>query len=184
MDHQNSVGLSGATAVYHQATDSIYYFGGMVNRTSRNVITYQYRIYQELWYALAPRIDPLTATPVSYWNVTDAPALNTTALDSDDDNDSDPEQDSTVQYLPAVMYDPLTTIWTPAGVIGEDTVVMYGGMRPYGPGVNEREQSCFASSFAVYDLCKGWSAYSWINEMTLRESNKKFITDGLLIYTV
>jgi hypothetical protein len=159
MDHQNSVGLSGATAVYHQATDSIYYFGGMVNRTSRNVITYQYRIYQELWYALAPRIDPLTATPVSYWNVTNAPTLNMTALETDDDGDSGPGQNSTVQYLPAVMYDPLTTIWTPAGVIGEDTVVMYGGMRPYGPGVNEREQSCFASSFAVYDLCKDRSAY-------------------------
>ncbi|KAG0282291.1 Multiple epidermal growth factor-like domains protein 8 [Linnemannia gamsii] len=150
----------GATAVYHQATDSIYYFGGMVNGTSRNVITYQYRIYQALWYALAPRIDPLTATPVSYWNFTDAPTLNTTALDTDDDNDSNPGQNLTVQYLPAVMYDPLTTIWTPAGVIGEDTVVMYGGMRPYGPGVNEREQSCFASSFAVYDLsCQNWTSY-------------------------
>ncbi|KAF8944708.1 Multiple epidermal growth factor-like domains protein 8 [Haplosporangium gracile] len=158
MDHQNSVGLSGATAVYHQATDSIYYFGGMVNQTSRNVITYQYRIYQELWYALAPRIDPLTGTPVSYWNVTDAPALNTTA--PDDDSDSDSEQNSTVQILSPVMYDPLTTIWTPAGVIGEDTVVMYGGMRPYGPGVNEREQSCFASSFAIYDLsCQNWTSY-------------------------
>ncbi|KAK5828568.1 hypothetical protein F5H01DRAFT_5596 [Linnemannia elongata] len=158
MDHQNSVGLSGATAVYHQATDSIYYFGGMVNQTSRNVITYQYRIYQELWYALAPRIDPLTATPVSYWNVTDGPALNTTALD--DDGDSDSGKNSTVQILPPVMYDPLTTIWTPAGVIGDDTVVMYGGMRPYGPGVNEREQSCFASSFAIYDLsCQNWTSY-------------------------
>ncbi|KAF9131218.1 Multiple epidermal growth factor-like domains protein 8, partial [Mortierella sp. GBA39] len=158
MDHQNSVGLSGATAVYHQATNSIYYFGGMVNQTSRNVITYQYRIYQELWYALAPRIDPLTATPVSYWNVTDAPALNTTALD--DDGDSDSGQNSTVQILPPVMFDPLTAIWTPAGVIGDDTVVMYGGMRPYGPGVNEREQSCFASSFAIYDLsCQNWTSY-------------------------
>ncbi|KAF9148467.1 Multiple epidermal growth factor-like domains protein 8 [Linnemannia schmuckeri] len=158
MDHQNSVGLSGATAVYHQATDSIYYFGGMVNQTSRNVITYQYRIYQELWYALAPRIDPLTGTPVSYWNVTDAPALNTTA--HDDDGDSNSGQNSTVQILSPVMYDPLTTIWTPAGVIGEDTVVMYGGMRPYGPGVNEREQSCFASSFAIYDLsCQNWTSY-------------------------
>ncbi|KAG0270195.1 hypothetical protein BGZ95_001782 [Linnemannia exigua] len=159
LDHQNSVGLSGATAVYHQATDSIYYFGGMVNQTSRNVITYQYRIYQDLWYALAPRIDPLTATPVSYWNITDSPTLNTTTLDSGD-GDSDQAQNSTVQYLPAVMYDPLTTIWTPAGVIGEDTVVMYGGMRPYGPGVNEREQSCFASSFTTYDLsCQNWTSY-------------------------
>ncbi|KAF9130358.1 hypothetical protein BGW39_003152 [Mortierella sp. 14UC] len=160
LDHQNSVGLSGATAVYHQATDSIYYFGGMVNQTSRNVITYQYRIYQDLWYALAPRIDPLTATPVSYWNVTDSPTLNTTTLNAGDDGDSDQVQNSTVQFLPPVMYDPLTTIWTPAGVVGEDTVVMYGGMRPYGPGVNEREQSCFASSFAIYDLsCQNWTSY-------------------------
>ncbi|KAG0380728.1 Multiple epidermal growth factor-like domains protein 8, partial [Mortierella sp. AD032] len=113
----------------------------------------------DLWYALAPRIDPLTATPVSYWNVTDSPTLNTTTLDADD-GDSDQVQNSTAQYLPAVMYDPLTTIWTPAGVIGEDTVVMYGGMRPYGPGVNEREQSCFASSFAIYDLsCQNWTSY-------------------------
>ncbi|KAF9910784.1 hypothetical protein EC991_005501 [Linnemannia zychae] len=160
LDHQNSVGLSGATAVYHEATDSIYYFGGMVNQTSRNVITYQYRIYQDLWYALAPRIDPLTATPVSYWNFTDSLSFNTTILDTDDDGEPDQVQNSTLQFLPPVMYDPLTTIWTPAGVVGEDTVVMYGGMRPYGPGVNEREQSCFASSFAIYDLsCQNWTSY-------------------------
>ncbi|KAG0218090.1 Multiple epidermal growth factor-like domains protein 8 [Mortierella sp. NVP41] len=163
-DHQNSVGLSGATAVYHQATDSIYYFGGMVNQTSRNVVTYQYRIYQDLWYALAPRIDPLTATPVSYWKESegnDSPALNTTVLDAaDDDGDSNSAQNATVQVLPAVMYDPLTTIWTPAGIIGDDSVVMYGGMRPFGPGVNEREQSCFASSFSIYDLsCQNWMSY-------------------------
>ncbi|KAF9921676.1 Multiple epidermal growth factor-like domains protein 8 [Linnemannia zychae] len=169
-DHQNSVGLSGATAVYHRATNSIYYFGGMVNQTERNVITYQYRIYQDLWYALGPRIDPLTATPVSYWNVTNNPVLNSTTSESikadgdddddDDDGDFDMPQNSTVNTLPAVMYDPLTAIWTPAGVIDDDTVVMFGGMRPYGPGVNEREQSCYASSVAVYDLsCQNWTSY-------------------------
>lgn len=155
-DHQNSVGLSGATAVYHQATDSIYYFGGMINHTTRNVIIYQYRIAQDLWYVLAPRVDPLTATPVPYYGGArpGSPALNTDGDDSDDDSDTQGQSRVTTQYLPPVMYDPLTTIWAPAALMGDDSVVIFGGMRPYGPGVNDREYSCFPKSFSVYDLCK------------------------------
>lgn len=148
-DHRNSVGLAGASGVYHKATDSIYYFGGMVNQTTRNTITYQYLISQDLWYALAPRIDPLTATPVGGVSGADSSnVFNTSSMDTDDDTRND-----TVQYLPPVMYDPISSVWAPAGIMGDDTVVMYGGMRPFGPGVNE-EQSCYEKNFAVYDLCK------------------------------
>ncbi|KAI1317966.1 hypothetical protein EDD11_007488 [Mortierella claussenii] len=135
-DHQNSVGLAGATAVYHQATDSIYYFGGMVNQTTRNVITYQYRISQDLWYALAPRIDPLTATPVPQWNgsLQDPPPYNISSEDSEsgDDPDGDGDiDDSTVQYLPPVMYDPVTAVWSPATLMGDDSVVIYGACQKW-----------------------------------------------------
>lgn len=138
--------------MYHQTTDSIYYFGGMVNHTARNVITYQYRIAQDLWYALAPRVDPLTATPVPYYDggQPDSPTLN----DDDSDDDSDTQPSITTPYLPPVMYDPLTSIWTPAALMNDDSVVMFGGMRPYGPGVNDSAYSCFTKSFSVYDLCK------------------------------
>ncbi|KAF9182765.1 Multiple epidermal growth factor-like domains protein 8 [Haplosporangium sp. Z 11] len=162
-DHKNSVGLSGATAVYHQATDSIYYFGGMVNPTTRNVITYQYRISQDLWYALAPRIDPLTAYPIPYWNGTqpDAPP---TVITKDDDTEDGPYEDDVqikeTPYLPPVMYDPLTAVWSPAGPMGDDFVVMYGGMRPYGPGVQDRDQSCYAKNISIYDLsCQTWTSF-------------------------
>ncbi|KAF9985531.1 Multiple epidermal growth factor-like domains protein 8 [Modicella reniformis] len=151
-DHQNSVGLSGATAVYHQATDSIYYFGGMVNHITRNVITYQYRISQDLWYALAPRVDPLTTAPVPYYDGTQ-PAFNTTEEDMDDDSDTR-DEGNTTQYLQPVVYDSVSTVWAPAALLGDDSVVMFGGMRPYGPGVNDKEHSCFSKRFTVYDLCK------------------------------
>ncbi|KAG0094921.1 Multiple epidermal growth factor-like domains protein 8 [Podila epicladia] len=151
-DHRNSVGLAGASGVYHKATDSIYYFGGMVNQTTRNTITYQYLISQDLWYALAPRIDPLTATPV--YDTDSGNVFNTSSMDTDDDT-----RNATVQYLPPVMYDPISTVWAPAGIMGDDTVVMYGGMRPFGPGVND-EQSCYEKNFAVYDLsCQKWTSY-------------------------
>ncbi|KAF9304137.1 Multiple epidermal growth factor-like domains protein 8 [Mortierella antarctica] len=154
-DHRNSVGLAGASGVYHKATDSIYYFGGMVNQTTRNTITYQYLISQDLWYALAPRIDPLTAAPVGGVSGADSSnVFNTSSMDTDDDTRND-----TVQYLPPVMYDPISSVWAPAGIMGDDTVVMYGGMRPFGPGVNE-EQSCYEKNFAVYDLsCQNWTTF-------------------------
>ncbi|KAI7820393.1 hypothetical protein BC939DRAFT_233276 [Gamsiella multidivaricata] len=162
-DHQNSIGLSGATAVYHQATDSIYYFGGMVNQTTRNVLTYQYRISQDLWYALAPRIDPLTATPTPYWdgsNPDSSPTFNMTDGDPEDDTGTVDMQNRTSQYLPPVMYDSVTAVWAPAGLMGDDSVVMFGGMRPYGPGLSEKDQFCFSRSFALYDLsCQKWTTY-------------------------
>ncbi|KAG0027924.1 hypothetical protein BGZ81_005167 [Podila clonocystis] len=155
-DHRNSVGLAGASGVYHKATDSIYYFGGMVNQTTRNTVTYQYLISQDLWYALAPRVDPLTATPVNGVYGTDPSNMfNMSSMDTDDDT-----LNATVQYLPPVMYDPISSVWAPAGIMGEDTVVMYGGMRPFGPGVNEKEQSCYEKNFAVYDLsCQNWTTF-------------------------
>ncbi|KAF9916798.1 hypothetical protein BX616_002794 [Lobosporangium transversale] len=178
-DHQNSVGLSGATAVHHQATDSIYYFGGMINNTTRNVITYQYRISQDLWYALAPRIDPHTATPIinERWDGSrpgsqPSPSTNTSRdgrnsvrnIDDGSDIDSDRHEtgwNSTLPYyLPPVMYDSVSTVWSPAGLMGTDLVVMYGGMLPYGPGVDKGHQSCFSRSFSVYDLsCQRWTTY-------------------------
>ncbi|KAF9346840.1 Multiple epidermal growth factor-like domains protein 8 [Mortierella sp. AD094] len=168
LDYQNSVGLSGASAVYHQATDSIYFFGGMVNQTTRNVITYQYRITQDQWYALAPRIDPLTATPITNGNGTLDPSsyFNMTSLDSDDESGDDNVSSSITmpQYFPPVMYDPLTTVWTPAGLMGDDYVVMYGGMRPFGPGVDENDQACFSKSFSIYDLsCQKWTSFDLAN---------------------
>ncbi|KAG0317826.1 Multiple epidermal growth factor-like domains protein 8 [Dissophora globulifera] len=161
-DHQNSVGLSGATAVYHQATDSIYYFGGMVNQTTRNVITYQYLMSQDLWYALAPRIDPLTATPIGYPDGSQLdpnPGLNNTDDDAGDDPTL-PSQNNTVQILPPVMYDSVTAVWAPAGLMGDDTVLMYGGMRPFGLGISVKDQPCFSRSFSLYDLsCQKWTTY-------------------------
>ncbi|KAF9357177.1 hypothetical protein BGX34_009513 [Mortierella sp. NVP85] len=166
-DHRNSVGLTGATAVYHEATNSIYYFGGMLNHTTRNVVTYQYRISQDLWYALAPRVDPLTATPVPYYRGTepDPPSPDSDGDDSDgDDSDDAPATPNppknTTQYVQPAMFDSLTTVWAPAALMGDDSVVIFGGMRPYGPGVNDKQHSCFPKSFSIYDLsCHKWSTF-------------------------
>lgn len=147
------MGLSGASGVYHKATDSIYYFGGMVNQTTRNTVTYQYLISQDLWYVLAPRIDPLTATPVGGVYGTDPSTMFNMSSTDTDDSDG---HNATVRYLPPVMYDPISSVWAPAGIMGADMVVMYGGMRPFGPGINEKEQACYEKNFAVYDLCKFW----------------------------
>lgn len=155
-DHRNAVGLTGATAVYHQATNSIYYFGGMLNQTTRNVIPYQYRISQDLWYALAPRVDPLTTIPVPYYRGTepDLPPPDTEGDDAEDDPDTQNQPNNTTQYLQPAIYDPLTTVWAPAALMGDDSVVIFGGMRPYGPGVDDKDHSCFTKSFSIYDLCK------------------------------
>ncbi|KAF9962336.1 Multiple epidermal growth factor-like domains protein 8 [Mortierella alpina] len=170
-DHQNSVGLAGATAVYHKATDSIYYFGGMVNPTTRNVLTYQYRVSQDLWYALAPRVDPFTTQPAPYWssshfepssplNSTDDDDGDDTPLDEGQDRDAEISQNTTSEYLPPVMYDQITAVWSPAALMGDDAVVMYGGMRPYGPGLNKQDQSCFVKGFSIFDLsCQTWTTY-------------------------
>ncbi|KAF9575383.1 Multiple epidermal growth factor-like domains protein 8 [Mortierella alpina] len=167
LDHQNSVGLAGATAVYHKATDSIYYFGGMVNPTTRNVLTYQYKISQDLWYALAPRVDPFTAHPAQYWSSSHfepSSPVNSTDDDSEpnigQDSGAEVSQNTTAQYLPPVMYDQVTAVWSPAALLGDDSVVMYGGMRPFGPGLNERDQSCFVKGFSIFDLsCQTWTTY-------------------------
>ncbi|KAF9184773.1 Multiple epidermal growth factor-like domains protein 8 [Haplosporangium sp. Z 767] len=156
-DHQNSVGLSGATAVYHKATESIYFFGGMVNQTTRNTVPYQYFIQQDLWYELPPRIDPLTTHPVAGFNTS---PLNDINEEDDDDAEDNPSSDVVKQYLPPVMYDPISGVWTPAGLMGDDMVVMYGGMRPFGLGINVRDQSCYVRSMVLYDLsCQRWATY-------------------------
>lgn len=147
IDHKNSVGLSGASAVYHEATDSIYYFGGMVNQTTRNTIVYQYLISQELWYALGPRVNPLTAE-------LELPTFVNGTDNSDDTGDA-PLRPANVAstYKPAVMYDPISSVWAPAQA-ADDYVIIYGGMRPFGPGVNVRDQSCLVRTISIYDLCK------------------------------
>ncbi|KAF9205287.1 Multiple epidermal growth factor-like domains protein 8 [Haplosporangium sp. Z 27] len=162
--YQNSVGLSGASAVYHQATDSIYYFGGLVNQTTRNVITFQYRVTQDQWYALAPRVDPFTATPVLNGNETLDPSsyFNMTGLDADDDSgdNNGGAPITSPQYYPPVIYDPLTTVWTPVGLMGDDSVVMYSGMKPFGLGVDEKDPACISKSFSIYDLsCQKWTSF-------------------------
>lgn len=156
-DHHNSMGLAGASGVYHKATDSIYYFGGMVNQTTRNTVTYRYLISQDLWYAMAPRIDPLTATPVGGVYGTDPSTMfNMSSMDTDDSDG----HNATTQHLPPVMYDPISSVWAPAGIMGADMVVMYGGMRPFGPGINDKEQTCYEKNFAVYDLsCQNWTTF-------------------------
>ncbi|KAF9982630.1 hypothetical protein BGZ75_005908 [Mortierella antarctica] len=172
VDHQNSVGLTGATAIYHPATDSIYFFGGMVNQTTRNVIPYQYFIQHDLWHALPPKFDPLTSTPVPS-PYTDGDSLAPWPLNASlgDSNDSDSEDGSSLggrsaqystgqQYLPPVMYDPLSAVWAPADVMGEDIVVVFGGMRPFGLGSNVRDQSCYARTVSMYDLsCQNWTSF-------------------------
>ena len=154
--HKNSVGLSSASAVFHQATESIYFFGGMVNQTTRNTVVFQYSVQQDLWYELAPRIDPLTATPVTPFNGQEpSNPFNTTSGDGSDSGDESSElQSNSTTYLPPVMYDPLSAVWAPAGLAGDDMVVIYGGMRPFGPGVNVRDQSCYVRTISFYDLCK------------------------------
>ncbi|KAG0260167.1 Multiple epidermal growth factor-like domains protein 8 [Mortierella polycephala] len=156
-DHQNSVGLSGATAVYHKTTESIYFFGGMVNQTTRNTVPYQYFIQQDLWHELPPRIDPLSTQPVEGFNQSPP---NDDDDENDDDADDSPPSDIVQQYLPPVMYDPISGVWTPAGLMGDDIVVMYGGMRPFGLGINVRDQSCYVQSMVLYDLsCQRWTTY-------------------------
>ncbi|KAF9432786.1 Multiple epidermal growth factor-like domains protein 8 [Entomortierella beljakovae] len=180
-DHQNSVGLSGASAVYHKQTDSIYYFGGMLNQTTRNVITYQYRISQDLWFAFAPRFNPLTSTPLLNGNGISGPDDDGGNDDDDDDGNDDDDNDgdvdgnsdgspstittnNTPQFYPPAMYDPLTAVWAPAGLMGDDSVVIYGGIRPYGLGVDEESQPCFSKSFAIYDLsCQTWTSFDTTN---------------------
>ncbi|KAF9584381.1 hypothetical protein BGW38_006670 [Lunasporangiospora selenospora] len=168
-DHQNSVGLAGATAVYHRVTGSIYFFGGMVNRTTRNVVTYQYFIAQDLWYALAPRVDPLTATPVPPYigngqqtiTQTQPTRMATNGTSEDEDEDSGSDAVNTTAFLPPVMYDPFSGVWSPAGLMGDDMVVMYGGMRPFGPGINSRDYTCFVRNMVIYDLsCQKWTSFN------------------------
>ncbi|KAG0201648.1 Multiple epidermal growth factor-like domains protein 8 [Mortierella sp. NVP41] len=160
-DHQNSVGLSGASAVFHEATNSIYYFGGLVNQTIRNTIPYQYSIDQDLWFALAPRFDPLASLP-SGWNGTHTILRDVEYPDDPSTNDpkGDGSRNSTVSTLQNLaMYDTLSGVWAPAGLMGSDTVVFYGGMRPFGLG-SRKEQSCFVGSMYLYDLsCQKWSSY-------------------------
>ncbi|KAF9153029.1 hypothetical protein BG015_004244 [Linnemannia schmuckeri] len=159
-DHQNSVGLSGASAVYHEATNSIYYFGGMINQTIRNTIPYQYSLDQELWFAHAPRYDPLDSRPVGWDGTTYIP----TSSDGVDNNLDDPKGDgsynSTTRTLqnPA-MYDATSGVWASVGLAGSDTVVMYGGMRPFGLGTTENA-SCLIRTMYLYDLsCQKWASY-------------------------
>ncbi|KAF9138814.1 hypothetical protein BGX30_008721 [Mortierella sp. GBA39] len=159
-DHQNSVGLSGASAVYHEATNSIYYFGGMINQTIRNTIPYQYSLDQELWFAHAPRFDPLSSRPVG-WNGT---MYIPTSGDGVDNNLDDPKGDgsynSTTRDLqnPA-MYDATSGVWATVGLAGSDMVVMYGGMRPFGLGTTN-ESSCFIRTMYLYDIsCQKWASY-------------------------
>ncbi|KAF9018991.1 hypothetical protein BGZ52_003811 [Haplosporangium bisporale] len=158
IDHKNSVGLSGASAVYHEATDSIYYFGGMVNQTTRNTITYQYLISQELWYALSPRVDPLTARVVTQ----NSPTSGNDTTDDPSDASSDAPLKSigmAPAYQPPVMYDPISSVWAPAA-LADDYVIAYGGMRPFGPGVSDVDQSCLVKTISIYDLsCQRWTDY-------------------------
>jgi hypothetical protein len=149
--HQNSIALSGATAVYHKATESIYYFGGMINQTTRNVITYQYVIQQDLWHALAPRIDPLTAVPVTFSGQNPSNSSDGSWDGDGPDNDSGGLRE---RYLPPVMYDASSVVWAPASLVDDDLVVFYGGMRPFGLGINPYDSSCYAQSVLIYDLCK------------------------------
>ncbi|KAF8931270.1 hypothetical protein BGZ52_012988 [Haplosporangium bisporale] len=80
-------------------------------------------------------------------------------MSSMDTDDSD-GHNATTQHLPPVMYDPISSVWAPAGIMGADMVVMYGGMRPFGPGINDKEQTCYEKNFAVYDLsCQNWTTF-------------------------
>ncbi|KAG0295874.1 hypothetical protein BGZ96_010783 [Linnemannia gamsii] len=125
-DHQNSVGLSGASAVYHEATNSIYYFGGMINQTVRNTIPYQYSLDQELWFAHAPRFDPLDSRPIGWNGTMFIPSSNDGMDNNLDDPKGDGSYNSTTSNLqnPA-MYDSISGVWAPVGLAGNDMVVMY-----------------------------------------------------------
>lgn len=159
-DHQNSVGLSGASAVYHEATNSIYYFGGMINQTIRNTIPYQYSLDQELWFAHAPRFDPLDSRPVG-WNGTMYIPISSDGVDNNlDDPKGDGSYNSTTRNLqnPA-MYDAISGVWASVGLAGSDMVVMYGGMRPFGLGTT-KEASCLIRTMYLYDIsCQKWASY-------------------------
>ncbi|KAF9205078.1 hypothetical protein BGZ49_004473 [Haplosporangium sp. Z 27] len=154
ISNQNSVGIAGATAVYHEATGSIYFFGGMLNQTTRNVVTYQYVIQQQSWHALAPRVDPLTNSPVQ-------PSGNQS-------NDTVPSTSITEPYLPPVWYDSVSGVWSPAALMGNDLVVMYGGMLPYGPGLTVQGPSCYSRAVTVYDLsCQNWTTYNFNDQYSM-----------------
>lgn len=155
-DHQNSVGLSGASAVYHEATNSIYYFGGMINQTIRNTIPYQYSLDQELWFAHAPRFDPLDSRPVGWNGTMYIPASSDGTDNNLDDPKGDGSYNSTTRNLqnPA-MYDAISGVWAAVGLAGSDMVVMYGGMRPFGLGTTI-EESCLIRTMYLYDICKYW----------------------------
>ncbi|KAF9921597.1 Multiple epidermal growth factor-like domains protein 8 [Linnemannia zychae] len=156
---QNSVGLSGASGVYHEATNSLYFFGGMINQTIRNTVPYQYSLDQEKWFALAPRFDPLASRAVG-WNGT---MYIPTSEDGVDNNLDDPKGDgsynsTTANFQDLAMYDTISGVWAPVGLMG-DTVVMYGGMRPFGLGTT-KDPSCFIKTMYLYDLsCQKWSSY-------------------------
>ncbi|KAG0238011.1 hypothetical protein BGW41_008276 [Actinomortierella wolfii] len=161
--HRNAVPLTGATGVYHPVTNSIYYFGGITNQTTRNVVVYQYAIKEALWYALPPRIDPFTYSPILP-NSDGSPLTPTSSEDEDDEGDSSgaTEQTANVTYYPPIYYDSVSSVWTPAGLVGDDYVAMFGGMIPYGLGVKLRDfnQRCYSSALVVYDLnCHKWSTY-------------------------
>ncbi|KAG0005242.1 hypothetical protein BGZ80_005490 [Entomortierella chlamydospora] len=168
--NQNSVGLSGATAVFHEVTASIYFFGGMVNQTTRNVITYQFSLEQELWYALAPRVDPFTAS-FSTTSSQSSPSPSPTPSsddDGDDDDDGDSDSDTDSQFLEPVWYDTVSGVWTPAGLMGDDAVVMYGGMKPYGVGLSIQDPNCYIRKVTVFDLsCRSWTTYDFYNQSSV-----------------
>ncbi|KAF9352324.1 hypothetical protein BGX26_009843 [Mortierella sp. AD094] len=165
ISNQNSVGLAGATAIFHEATASIYFFGGMVNQTTRNVIPYQYSIQQEQWYALAPRVDPFTSsptTPVSQ-NGQSSPSPTPSS-----DNGDDPQSSTPPQLLPPVWYDSVSGVWAPAGLMGDDIVVMYGGMKPYGPGLSVQDPNCYIRMLTVFDIsCQNWTAYDLFGQYSM-----------------
>ncbi|KAF9402606.1 Multiple epidermal growth factor-like domains protein 8 [Mortierella sp. AD011] len=168
--NQNSVGLSGATAVFHEATASIYFFGGMVNQTTRNVITYQFSLEQELWYALAPRVDPFTASSSTTSSQSSPSPTPSSDDDGDDDGDDggDSDGDTDSQFLEPVWYDAVSGVWTPAGLMGDDAVVMYGGMKPYGAGLSIQDPNCYIRKITVFDLsCRSWATYDFYNQSSV-----------------
>ncbi|KAF9165728.1 Multiple epidermal growth factor-like domains protein 8 [Actinomortierella ambigua] len=177
--HRNAVPLTGATGVYHKATNSIYYFGGTTNQTTRNVVIYQYAIQEALWYGLPPRVDPFTYSPVPPATPVGSPAGASLTPSSPDDNDDDNSDGVVVQtvnatYEPPVMYDSVSSVWAPADLAGDDYVVMFGGMIPYGPGVRLRESSqrCYTPTLVVYDLnCQNWTTIDILDPKPLLRAN-------------
>ncbi|KAF9970236.1 Multiple epidermal growth factor-like domains protein 8 [Actinomortierella ambigua] len=176
--HRNAVPLTGASGVYHKATNSIYFFGGTTNQTARNVIIYQYAIQEALWYALPPRVDPFTYNPVppaAAVGSLGGPSLAPTPIDDDNDEDN-PEGTITEisTYQPPVMYDSVSAVWAPAGLAGDDYIVMFGGTIPYGPGVKLRDpgQRCYTPTLVVYDInCQNWTTHDIYSPGPLLRAN-------------